>query len=719
MSFDTTFAEIAAILLAATAVGAIGSWLRQPLIVSFIVVGILVGPAGVGVVTSHEQVELLASIGISLLLFVVGLKLDIHMVRTVGPAAFTAGVAQVGVTMAAGLALALAVGLTPVAATYVALGLTFSSTIIVVKLLSDKREIDALHGRLAVGLLIVQDLAVILVMIGLTAAGSGLAETGPRLSAVTVVAINGLAFLAIVAALGRWVLPALTGRLAKLPELIVLFGIAWALVLAAVGEWLGLSREVGALVAGVSLASTPYRDTLAGRLVTVRDFLLLFFFIDLGTRIDLSLLGGTIGPSLVLSAFVLVGKPVLVMAILGVMGYRKRTGFLTGVTMGQISEFSLILGTLGLSLGHIDVNTMALVTTVGVVTITLSTYVINAAGPIYTRLATVLGIFERRRVTRESDSTAAVPMDTDVILFGLGRYGSGIARHLRLRNRRVIGVDFDPEALDRWRIEKLPVVYGDVADPELLEHLPLDRAKWVVSTTPDAETNQALLRQLQHRGFKGRIAVACRTAEDADRLRLNGADVLLRPFADAAEQAVDAITSGMDRLSAIASSTAGLREVRLGPGSMWAGRTLGDLPLRNEFGVTVLGISRSGRSAFNPAPGFQLFPGDRLILTGDAEQLSSAVEYMARVDFPDETEEERDFSVEELSLDRAVSWHGRTLADLDLRRQFGITVIAVRQGGERLTASQPNRPLLPADRLVVAGRRQAIAQVRAAATADA
>ncbi|MDR7420730.1 MAG: cation:proton antiporter, partial [Armatimonadota bacterium] len=179
MPIERAFAEIASILLLAAACGAIGTWLRQPLIVSFIAVGILVGPAGIGVVTRHDEIELLASVGIALLLFVVGLKLDVQMIRTVGPVALATGIGQVVFTSVVGFGIALALGMDWLTAAYVAVALTFSSTIIIVKLLSDKREIDALHGRIAVGFLIVQDIAVILAMIGITAVGGlGAAEKG-------------------------------------------------------------------------------------------------------------------------------------------------------------------------------------------------------------------------------------------------------------------------------------------------------------------------------------------------------------------------------------------------------------------------------------------------------------------------------------------------------------------------------------------------------------
>jgi Kef-type K+ transport system membrane component KefB/Trk K+ transport system NAD-binding subunit len=714
MTFETAFTEIAVTLLAAALVGAIGTWLRQPLIVSFIAVGILVGPAGIGLVTQHEEIELLASIGISLLLFVVGLKLDVQTIGTLGPVSLATGIGQIVFTSVFGFLIALALGMDALTATYIAVALTFSSTIIIVKLLSDKREIDALHGRIAVGFLIVQDIAVILAMIGITALGSHRGAGESLWSHAAMTLLKGLGFLGVVAALAARPLPALAGHLARVPELLVLAGISWAVVLAATGEALGLSKEVGAFLAGASLAATPYREAIGSRLVSVRDFLLLFFFIDLGARLDLSLLGSTLGAAMIFSVFVLVGNPLIVMAIMGLMGYRKRTGFLAGLTVAQISEFSLILAALGVSVGHIGREAMGLVTTVGLVTIGLSTYMIIYSGPLYRWLAPWLDIFERRRPYREAGIDGAPAASADIIVFGLGRYGGGIVRHLLLRNRRVIGVDFDPQALVHWRTENVPVVYGDASDPELFDHLPLDDVKWVVSTTPDTETGRVLLRHLQERGYRGKVAVACRTADDGDMLRLQGADVLLRPYADAAEQAADAVTTALDRLTAVAGATPGLREVRLGSMSMWAGHRIADVPLRDEFGVTVLAVSRGGRSFFNPGPAFQLFPSDRLILSGEPSSLDRAIEYLARVEPPEERSDEEDFAVEEVPVERLRGWAGRSLADLELRGRFGVSVLAMARGHERLEPPDPNRPLTEHDRLVMAGTRDGLERMRSA-----
>jgi Kef-type K+ transport system membrane component KefB/Trk K+ transport system NAD-binding subunit len=714
------FTEIAVILLAAVLLGAVGVGLRQPLIVAFIGVGVLAGPAGAGLITQHAEIELLASVGIALLLFVVGLKLDVHLIRTVGPVALVTGVAQVIVTAAIGFGLALALGFSTIPAVYIAAALTFSSTIIIVKLLSDAREIDALHGRIAVGVLIVQDIAVIAAMIGLAAAGAGIAAA-PEANAAALVAgvlLKGLALLAGVAIAMRWVLPRLTTVAARSGELLLLFAVAWAVAMAAAGDVLGFGKEVGAFLAGVSLASTPYRETIAGRLVALRDFLLLFFFIDLGARLDVSLLGATAASAIVLSVFVLLGKPLIMMVIMGVMGYRKRTGFLAGLTMAQISEFSLILGALGLGLGHIDGETMGLITLVGLVTIGLSTYPIVYSGQLYERFAHVLSMFERRTPYREVAGDTSSPRlpGADVILFGLGRYGGSIARLLLLRNRRVIGVDFDPQVLAVWREAGVPVLYGDAEDPELFEHLPLRDARWVVGTAPDTETSRVLLRHLKQLGYTGSVAVACRVPEDEESLRAAGASVILRPFAAAAEQAADILTSAMANVQAIAPDMPGLRDVRLNPGSVLAGQTIEHARFGEQFGVTVLAVSRAGRSFMNPGGDFQLFPGDRLILSGPPGSLSKAVEHLLQLDVPELDAELQDFAVAEIPLDSFEEWHGRTLADLDLRKRFGITAVSVRRSAGEQIVPTGQYVLQGDDRLVVAGSKADVERVSSRGT---
>ena len=538
IAFDSVFQEIAALLLFAAAVGALALWLRQPLIVGYILVGILAGPSVLGRVMAQDQVDLLAKMGIAVLLFVVGLKLDLHLIRTLGSVALATGLGQVLFTSVIGYLLAVALGLEPVAALYISVALTFSSTIIIVKLLSDKREIDTLHGRIAVGFLIVQDIVVVLVMIGLSALGVASASDQVGRTLLLLV-LKGAGLLGGVALLMRYVLPGLLHHLARSLELVVLFAIAWAIFLAILGDTLGFSKEVGAFLAGISLASTRYREAIGTRLISLRDFLLLFFFIALGAQLDLAHLGTQLGPSIILSLFVLIGNPLIVMSIMGFMGYRKRTGFLAGLTVAQISEFSLILGALGVSLGHIGKEALGMITLVGLITICLSTYLILYSAPLYRRLAPWLGIFERPFPYREKGQDEGQGPSVDVILFGLGRYGNQMARDLMQRKLNVLGVDFDRQVVTTWQKEGLAARYGDAEDPEFPATLPLNQAQWVVSTIPQLDVNLSLLDALRNSGFSARMAFTAHSRRDAEILQESGADLILTPFAHAAREAAE------------------------------------------------------------------------------------------------------------------------------------------------------------------------------------
>jgi Kef-type K+ transport system membrane component KefB len=538
------FTEFALLLLMSAAAGAVSLWLRQPVLIAYIVIGIVAGPAVLGVVTAHDQIDLLAQVGVAVLLFVVGLKLDLQHIRHVGPVALATGLGQLAFTIVIGFLIILAMGKGWVEALYVAVALTFSSTIIIVKLLSDKREIDSLHGRIAVGFLIVQDLAVVIAMMVMSALradgdeGSLLALAG-SLTLRIGVAAAGLYLLM------RYILPKVVDRMAQSQELLLIFAIAWGTGLAALGEWAGFSKEAGAFLAGFSLASTHYRDAINARLTGIRDFLLLFFFIDLGAKLDFSTLGGEIWPAVVLSLFVLIGNPLIVMAIMGYMGYRKRTGFLCGLTVAQISEFSIIFVAMGISLGHVDNGALGLTTLVGLITIAVSTYMILYSHPLYDRLGPWLGLFERRRPHRELAVTTERHdlREADVIVFGLGRYGSRLALGLKQAELKVLGVEFDPEVARSLRRQGLPVRYGDGIASEFLESLPLKDTRWVVSTLPDMASNRDLLRGLRDLHFTGDVAVVAREEFDGAALKKLGAPTVLYPMRNAVDYAVEVLTT--------------------------------------------------------------------------------------------------------------------------------------------------------------------------------
>jgi Kef-type K+ transport system membrane component KefB len=537
------FYEITALLALGALLGAIGQWLRQPLIAAFIVAGIVAGPNVLGVMSDPAQVQLLGELGVAVLLFLVGLKLDPGLLRTLGPVALLTGSAQVLITAVVGAGLAMAFGHPPQSAATIGLALTFSSTIIVIKLLWDKGEVDSLHGRVALGLLIAQDLLVVVLMgvlAGMRGAGGGLAYA----------ALGGVGLLAVVLVVMRFLAHSVLTRLARSPELLVTFALAWAALLAGFAEHFGLGKELGGLMAGVALAATPFREALASRLASVRDFLLLFFFVSLGASLDFGALDGQLLPAVALSALVLLGKPLIVMPILTLAGYGRRTAFMASVTLGQISEFSLILTALARQAGLLDAGAQALITVVGLVSIGLSTYLVTYSGTLYARIEPWLARFAGDKSRRGAASEAMAP--ADVILFGLGRYGTFIAEGLHARGLKVLGIDFDPQMVTRWQARGLAAHYGDATDPDFGMALPLAEARWVVCAIPvhggsltHDDPRLTLVDALRTQGYRGRIAVAIQQPEDMRALYARDVDLILMPMADAAAEAVDLITGDM------------------------------------------------------------------------------------------------------------------------------------------------------------------------------
>ncbi len=543
------YQEVALLLVATAVIGLIALRLRQPVIVAYILIGIVAGPSVLDWVGAHESTQLLAEIGVTILLFVVGLKLDVHLVRKLGSVALATGLGQLLFTIVIGFAIAQWMGMGWMRALYVAVALTFSSTIIIVKLLSDKREIDSLHGRIAMGFLIVQDIAVVLAMMLIGTQSGAAAETvWYEQFGVLVLKIVGLTVL--MAVLMRYILPKLMHWMVASQELMLIFAVAWGTSLAAGGEWMGFSKEVGAFMAGFSLASLPYREAINARLASLRDFLLLFFFVHLGMQLDLSMLGAEVPAAIVLSLFVLIGNPLIVLAIMGYLGYRKRTGFLAGLTVAQISEFSIIFIAMGVSIGHVDQAALGLVTLVGLVTITLSTYMILYSHRLYDLCEPWLGWFERKVPYREQ-SMEERPRQADVIVFGMGRYGRRLAEQLGAENFAVLGVDFDPEVLTGMRSAHVQMIFGDAENDEFIAHLPLAASRWVVSGLRNVELDVSLIKSLRMHGFRGQIATTAHSANEVERLLAAGADQVQLPFEDAADYAAHRVADSLRTQQAV------------------------------------------------------------------------------------------------------------------------------------------------------------------------
>jgi Kef-type K+ transport system membrane component KefB len=525
---ENPFYEFALILTLAALFGLVGKVLKQPLIVMFIALGVVMGPAVFDLVKSKDNIHLLAEIGITVLLFIVGLKLDLRIIKSVGKIALLTGLGQVLFTSFFGYFIGLALGFSSLHSFYIAIALTFSSTIIIVKLLSDKKEIDSLHGQIAIGFLIVQDIVVIIMMIILSAIQKG-GETSLSQDIVRTILV-GIGLIVFTVAAMKWVLPRLTNFLAKSQELLTLFAVAWAVALVSLSELMGFSGEVGAFLAGMSLASSDFKENISSRLVSLRDFLLLFFFVGLGADLDLSSMESQIGSALYFSVFVLIGNPIIVLIIMGLMGYRKRTAFLAGLTVAQISEFSLIFAGLGLAVGHITKETLGLITLVGLITIGLSTYLILYSHQIFNKLSPFLSIFERKHNLKENAAANGVDKHYDIVILGLGRFGSRLADmlddHLEIS---YLGIDFDPSIIVSWKEKGRDSFYGDIDDPDLLEYIPFERSKIIICTIPDILLSKQFVKDLKRRDYKGKIYVSATTEKDYNELVSLEIEDILRP----------------------------------------------------------------------------------------------------------------------------------------------------------------------------------------------
>ncbi len=535
---DASFFQIGAVLGLALLGGLLAKALRQPVIVSYIIVGVVGGPAVLGLVSAEEdEIKLLAKLGIAILLFLVGLKLDIHLIRAIGPVALLTGLGQVILTAVLGFGLALLLGWDLTSAIYIAVALTFSSTIIVVKLLGDRRELDQLHGRLAVGVLIVQDILVVLAMLTIVTVG----QPGEQAlaSEIAVTLGGGVVLFGIVALLARFVLPRLLEWMAKNQELTLVFGVSWAVALAAISAWLGLSMEIGAFVAGVALASTPYRESLGARMVSLRDIMILFFFIELGSSLTLDGAVSQLLPAILVTLFILVGKPAIVLLVMTLQGYRATVALRTGLTLAQISEFSLILIALGYSLGQVNEDVLSLITLVAIFTITISTYFISYQDRLIALLQPLVAPLESR--FRKGAEEDAQRHPYDAIVIGAGRLGSDIVRGLRGEGAELLVVDLDPRALKSVAPSGVDTLYGDAGDPDFIKVLPVHETKTVVCAAPDRSTNLVVLESLQRLGYEGNICLTALDRQTAATFESYDRVTVVRPF----QMAATSIVSGL------------------------------------------------------------------------------------------------------------------------------------------------------------------------------
>lgn len=524
MNCMPVFVELSILLGLTTLITLIVRWLKQPLIVGYIISGILVGPYVFNVIHSKHELELFSKVGIVLLLFIVGLHLNPKIIREVGKVSLVAGLGQVLLTTTVGFVIAVLLGIDKVAALYVGIALTFSSTIIILKLLSDKKDLQKFYAKIAIGFLLVQDIIASLILIVIAMTGGQ--ESSDLLTSTNHIVIKGAALMVGLMVLSTYILPKVTKYVATSQELLFIFSLAWGMGMASLFLWLGFSVEIGALIAGVSLSVTSYADEIASRMRPLRDFFVVIFFILLGSQLGLANLGTIVVPAIIFSFFVLVGNPVIMIILMNLLGYSRRTSFMSALTVAQISEFSLILATLGMQMGHLDQQTLSLITLVGIITITVSSYLILYSEKIYPVLSNWLGWLEliknnKRERTTHDEYTA--------VLFGYDRVGSDFIEAFKKLDQSYCVIDFNPAAVDRMQKDGLPFFYGDASDIEFLEDLPFGKVKLVVSTVPDLETNRLIVHYMKSLNAKCITIVLANTTQHAEELYEIGASYVILP----------------------------------------------------------------------------------------------------------------------------------------------------------------------------------------------
>ncbi len=517
--------ELSIIIIIAAIFGILMKQFKQPFILGYLITGFIIAYLG-WIDLNKDFFKLFSELGIVFLLFLIGLEINYDSLRLVGRQSVILGIGQIIFTFIFGFLIAKVFNFDSLSSVYISIALTFSSTIIIVKLLSEKKDVSSFYGKLSIGFLLVQDLVAILILIFLAGISSGEASQNVFLNVVLAI-VKGIVLFGLIIYIGRRFLPFVFDKAAKSNELLFLISLAWLFLMVTTTKKLGFSLEIAGFLAGIALSNSSENFQISSKLKPLRDFFIMIFFIILGSSFVFSNISKIGLEILIFSLFVLIGNPLIVLILMGILGYRKRTGFLTGLTVAQISEFSLILASLGFKIGHISENVVGLITGVGIITITLSTYLILNADAIFKKIHKYLNIFERKKVLE--DNLRDLQIKKPIILIGAHRTGQSIALNINPKNLLVI--DFDPDIISFLRKNNFDYIFGDISDPDVFEKANIASAKLVISTSPDFNDNMTLLEEIKKidSSHSPKIIVRAETEKEALILYEKGADYVILP----------------------------------------------------------------------------------------------------------------------------------------------------------------------------------------------
>lgn len=520
---ENIFLQMSALLGVVVAIAFFIRLLNQPLMVAYIVAGIVSGPLLLNLIHGDMHTyEAFAELGVVLLLFVVGLSLNFNHIKQIGKTAVISGVGQVLFTAAIGFVILSAFdGLSLVSKLYLSIAITFSSTVIITKILGDKKDMQSNYGRNVIGLMIVQDIIAVLVMVLVATVG----ETTSVGSVLGILVAKGILLVGVVYFLSRFLLPLILDRVASSAEYLFIFTIAWCFGVASLVHWFGFSIEIGAIVAGISLASSPYQPEIASRIKPLRDFFIVLFFLILGSQMQFAGFGKNVIVATSIALFVVIGNPIILYILFRMQKFTRRNSFLVGTTAAQVSEFGFVLLFTGFSLGHLQGPELHLFTMIALITIFISSYVITYNEQIYRLFLPMFSWFGQDRYQQIDEKIEAY----DVWVFGYHRIGWRVCEALRKKNVKFAVVDFSPDAVSKLKHRGIPVFFGDAADVEFLEELPLEKAKMIISTLPEPDDQRTLVSHARQRSKKIRIIANLYHSSDLDELYNAGADYVMMP----------------------------------------------------------------------------------------------------------------------------------------------------------------------------------------------
>lgn len=487
---ESLLLEISLIVGIAAFVSIIGRLIKQPPIIAYLITGVLVGPLVLNLIQGTEQLQALAHLGVALLLFIVGTSLDFRVLKQVGGASIIGGMTTFAIISTATFFVAQALYFNTSSSLYIAIAFSFSSTVVVIKILSDKKELDTLHGQIALGILIIEDfIAAISLMVIPVMDGASISIIG--LQIIKAITVIGLVFL-----VGKTILPKILDLAARNQEVLFLCSLAWALLTGLAFNFMGLSTEIGALLAGMVIASSKYSLEIKSKIKGVRDFFVILFFVFFGAQLTGPITQKLLFQAGIFSSIILIGKPLIVMTLMKLFGFKKRTNFMTGASLTQISEFSLIVLLLGFSLGHIPQSVFSLGILVTLITVFLSSYGIYFAQPIYHRLSKFLDFFDGHR---KEISTSKKNESYDIVLLGYNRIGFNLLKAFNISKKKYLIVDYNPTTISNLSKKGLNCLYGDVNDSDFLKELKLNNVQIVISTIPDYSTNVAVKKVIENK----------------------------------------------------------------------------------------------------------------------------------------------------------------------------------------------------------------------------